>query len=185
MAEVSNRGDKSEVICVQSDAGDEPTSIYDFTVNDINGNEVSLEKYKGHVLVIVNIASDRALSTINDSELERLYQLFAETKGLRILAFPSNQFSVNGPESIEELDDYVQTLDVSFDIFETVDVNGDRAHPLWKYLQNKLKGPFCNVGRSIKWNYTKFIVDKNGQPVERIGPITNPATLIESLQKYW
>ncbi|XP_049787402.1 uncharacterized protein LOC126190855 isoform X1 [Schistocerca cancellata] len=158
------------------------TSIYEFTANDINGKEVSLEKYRGHVCIIVNVASECGYTATHYKELVELHEKYAESKGLRILAFPCNQFGHQEPGNSEEIVCFVKQRKVNFDMFEKIDVNGDNAHPLWKYLKYKQGG---TLGDFIKWNFTKFIIDKNGQPVERHSPNTNPSALVPNLEKYW
>lgn len=150
------------------------TSVYDFHADDIEGRDIALEKYRGHVLIIVNVASHCGLTTVNYKQLQQLYDKYA-TKGLRILAFPSNQFANQEPGTNEEILDFVKRFNVTFDMFAKIDVNGENAHPLWKWLQE---------GHKIKWNFTKFIVDKRGEPVERFSPETNPLDMEESLKKY-
>ncbi|RZC00577.1 phospholipid hydroperoxide glutathione peroxidase, partial [Asbolus verrucosus] len=157
-------------------------SIYEFSAKDIKGNEVSLEKYKDHVCIIVNVASQCGYTENNYAELVDLYDEYAEKKGLRILAFPCNQFAGQEPGTNEEICQFASAKNVKFDIFEKVNVNGNDAHPLWKYLKHKQGG---TLGDFIKWNFTKFIIDKNGQPVERHGPSTNPKDLVKTLAKYW
>ncbi|XP_046662185.1 probable phospholipid hydroperoxide glutathione peroxidase isoform X1 [Homalodisca vitripennis] len=158
------------------------TSVYDFRVNDSKGEEVSLAKYRGHVLVIVNVASQCGLTRDNYKELVELDEKYRESKGLRILAFPCNQFGGQEPGSNEEICTFVSKFNAKFDFFDKVDVNGDNAHPLWKFLKDKKGG---TLGSAIKWNFTKFIVDKNGQVVERFAPTTSPHKLVSSLEKYW
>lgn len=158
------------------------SSIYDFTANDIHGNPVPLSKYRGHVCIIVNVASQCGYTKNNYKELVELYDEYAESKGLRILAFPCNQFGGQEPGDAAEICSFVASKNVKFDMFEKVKVNGEDAHPLWKYLKHKQGG---TLGDFIKWNFTKFIIDKNGQPVERHGPSTNPKDLVKSLEKYW
>jgi phospholipid-hydroperoxide glutathione peroxidase len=157
-------------------------SIYEFSAKDIQGNVISLEKYKDHVCIVVNVASQCGYTKNNYAELVDLYNEYAETKGLRILAFPCNQFANEEPGSNEEICQFVASKNVKFDVFGKVSVNGNDAHPLWKYLKHKKGG---TLGDFIKWNFTKFIIDKNGQPVERYGPSTNPKDLVKSLEKYW
>ncbi|KAJ8926535.1 hypothetical protein NQ314_021089 [Rhamnusium bicolor] len=160
----------------------EAKSIYEFTANDIQGNPVSLEKYKGHVAIIVNVASQCGFTKNNYAELVEIFDKYSETKGLRILAFPCNQFGGQEPGTNADICQFMQSKSVKFDMFEKVNVNGNDAHPLWKYLKHKQGGI---LGDFIKWNFTKFIIDKNGQPVERHGPNTNPKDLVKSLEKYW
>ncbi|XP_059056212.1 juvenile hormone epoxide hydrolase-like [Achroia grisella] len=157
-------------------------TVYEFTAKNIDGKEVKLEKYKGHVLVIVNVASQCGLTDVNYEQLNQLYEKYAITKGLRILAFPCNQFNSQEPGTHREIFSFVKKRDVKFDVFEKIDVNGDNAHPLWQFLKRTQSGIF---GDFIKWNFSKFIVDKNGVPVERLGPNVNPVDLEPLLAKYW
>ncbi|XP_074028164.1 glutathione peroxidase-like [Leptinotarsa decemlineata] len=157
-------------------------SIYEFSAKDIKGNDVSLEKYRGHVCIIVNVASQCGFTKNNYAELNELYNEYSESKGLRILAFPCNQFAGEEPGDSAEICQFIQSKNVSFDVFEKVNVNGSDAHPLWNYLKFKKGGTLIDA---IKWNFTKFIIDKNGVPVERHGPSTNPKDLVKSLEKYW
>lgn len=175
-------------------------SIYDFTVKDIKGQPVSLEKYRGHVCIIVNVASQCGYTKTHYDQLVELYEQYHESKGLCILgkprvlleksclilcfikAFPCNQFGNQEPGNNEEICEFVSKKNVKFDMFDKINVNGDEADPLFKYLKHKQGGTF---GSFIKWNFTKFIIDRNGQPVERHGPNTNPKDLVKSLEKYW
>lgn len=157
-------------------------SIYEFTAKDITGEEISLEKYRGHVCIIVNVASQCGYTKNNYKELQDLYDQFSETKGLRILAFPCNQFGGQEPGNSEEIVCFARERNVKFDMFGKIDVNGGNAHPLWRYLKHKQGG---TLGDFIKWNFTKFIIDKNGQPVERHGPSTDPKDLVKNLEKYF
>ncbi|KAJ0171812.1 hypothetical protein K1T71_012575 [Dendrolimus kikuchii] len=156
-------------------------TIYDFTVTDINGREVSLEKYRGYVVLIVNVASECGLTDTNYNQLNELYEKYG-SRGLRILAFPCNQFNGQEPGSPREILEFTKNRGVRFDIFEKIDVNGENAHPLWKFLKRSQPG---TLGEFIKWNFSKFIVDKNGAPVERLGPNVNPLDLEPYLAKYW
>lgn len=157
-------------------------SIYEFSAKDITGNEVSLEKYRGHVCIIVNVASECGYTKNNYKELNELYEELGETKGLKILAFPCNQFGGQEPGDSEQIVCFAKERNVKFDMFEKIDVNGKNAHPLWNYLKHKQGG---TLGDFIKWNFTKFIIDKDGQPVERHGPSTDPKTLVQNLEKYF
>ncbi|XP_060526449.1 uncharacterized protein LOC132702055 [Cylas formicarius] len=158
------------------------SSIYDFSATDIKGNDVKLDKYKDHVCIIVNVASKCGLTKTNYEELNQLYDQYADAKGLRILAFPCNQFANEESGTNEEICEFASKRNVKFDLFEKVNVNGNDAHPLWKYLKHKQGGSLIDT---IKWNFTKFIIDKNGQPVERHSPTTSPKDLVKSLEKYW
>lgn len=157
-------------------------NIYDFTVKDIHGKEVKLEKYKGKVVIIVNLASECGLTDTNYKQLNELYEKYSTTKNLRILAFPCNQFGGQEPGTLEDILIFTKNRGVKFDLFEKVEVNGEDAHPLFKYLKQAQGG---TMGDFIKWNFSKFIVDKNGVPVERLGPNVNPIDMEPLLAKYW
>jgi len=158
------------------------TSVYAFHANDISGKNVPLERYRGHVLIVVNVASNCGLTDANYRQLQQLYDKYSEKEGLRILAFPSNQFAGQEPGTPEEILNFVKQYNVTFDMFEKVDVNGEKAHPLWKWLKTQKEGLFTNA---IKWNFTKFIVDKEGKVVERFAPSTEPLAMEEALKKYF
>lgn len=160
----------------------EASSIYDFTVNNIKGDPVSLEKYKGNVCIIVNVASQCGYATNHYKELGELYDEYGESKGLKILAFPCNQFANQEPGDAAEICSFISSKNIKFDVFEKVNVNGGDAHPLWKYLKHKQGG---TLGDFIKWNFTKFVIDRNGQPVARYGPNTSPKEMVKVLEKYW
>ncbi|EFA01369.1 Phospholipid hydroperoxide glutathione peroxidase, mitochondrial-like Protein [Tribolium castaneum] len=158
------------------------TTIYEFTAKTIEGEEISLEKYKGHVCIIVNVASKCGHTKSNYEQFVELYDKYSEEKGLRILAFPCNQFGGQEPGDSEKICEFVKARNVKFDMFEKIKVNGKDAHPLWKFLKEKLPSP---KGKDIKWNFTKFIVNDEGVPVERHASSVKPLTLLESLQKLW
>ncbi|XP_055616019.1 uncharacterized protein LOC129762060 isoform X2 [Toxorhynchites rutilus septentrionalis] len=159
-----------------------PGSVYDFSAVDIDGNMVALERYRGHVLIIVNVASKCGYTDGHYAELNQLYEEYKDTQGLRILAFPSDQFHQE-PDSNEQIKRFArEQKGAKFDLFSKIYVNGDETHPLWKYLKQRQGGTLFDA---IKWNFTKFIVDKNGQPVERHGPQTSPLQLRENLEKYF
>lgn len=146
-------------------------SIYEFTVKDTYGNDVSLEKYRGFVVLIVNIASQCGLTKSNYAKLTQLHKDYYE-KGLRILAFPCNQFGSQMPEEDgEEMVCHLKQQNADFgEVFAKINVNGNNAIPLYKYLKEKQHG-FLGMN-GIKWNFTKFLVDKAGQPVDRFAPTT-------------
>lgn len=160
----------------------EAKTIYEFTAKTLNGDEVSLDKFKGHICVIVNVASRCGHTKSNYEQFVELYDKYSESKGLRILAFPCNQFGSQEPGDSEKIREFVEKRNVKFDMFEKVFVNGKNAHPLWKYLQEKIAGP---KGKPIKWNFTKFIIDENGNVVERHESSVKPLKLIESFEKLW
>lgn len=130
----------------------------------------------------MNVASECGLTERNYKELNELYEKYATSKDLRILAFPCNQFLGQEPGSPKDILNFTKQKRVKFDIFEKVEVNGDGAHPLWKFLKRTQGGTISDL---IKWNFSKFIVDKNGVPVERLGPNVNPLDLEPYLAKYW
>lgn len=161
-------------------AGENKMSIYDFNMKNIDGKDVSLQKYKGKVLLIVNVASECGL-TYQYEGLEKLYQA-QKKKGFMILGFPSNQFSEQEPGTDKEIKFFCKSkYDVHFDMFSKIKVNGDDADPLYKYLKNE-QGGFLGFD-SIKWNFTKFLVDKNGKVVKRYAPSTNPMSIEKDIQK--
>lgn len=157
-------------------------SIYDFTAKDIAGKDVSLKKYKGHVCIIVNVASRCGHTSSNYKEFVELYDKYSKEKGLRILAFPCNQFGKQEPGDNEKICEFAKKKNAKFDMFEKIQVNGKDAHPLWKYLKTKKQGP---KGEDIDWNFTKFLIDQEGQVVERFKPSVKPLALLKDLEKIW
>ena len=155
-------------------------NIYDFNVLDIDAKEISMDKYKDKVLLIVNVASECGL-TYQYEGLEKLYQKYKK-QGFMILGFPSNQFSKQEPGTNKEIKFFCKSkYDVHFDMFSKIDVNGDNADPLYKFLKNE-KGGFLGFD-SIKWNFTKFLVDKNGKIIKRYSPSTNPVKLEQEIER--
>ena len=153
--------------------------FYDFKARKMNGQEVSMEAYKGKILVVVNTASKCGL-TPQFKELEELYQEY-KTKGVEILGFPCNQFAKQDSGSNEEIHEFCQlNYGVSFNMFEKIDVNGNNAHPLYKYLKNEAKGVF---GKGIKWNFTKFLIDANGNVIKRYAPTVSPSKIKYDIEK--
>nr|AAL55674.1 glutathione peroxidase [Hevea brasiliensis] len=150
----------------------EPKSVYDFTVKDARGNDVDLSTYKGKVLLIVNVASQCGLTNSNYTELTQLYQKYKD-QGLEILAFPCNQFGSQEPGTNEQIVEFACTrFKAEYPIFDKVDVNGNNAAPLYKFLKSSKGGIF---GDNIKWNFSKFLVDKDGNVVDRYAPTTVPS----------
>lgn len=146
-------------------------NIYDFSAGNMLGNEVSLSDFKGKVLLIVNTASKCGF-TPQFAGLEALYQKYKD-KGLEILGFPCNQFGNQDPGSNEEIKRFCEVnYGVTFPMFEKVDVNGDSAHPLFKFLKKQARG-FIGT-EAIKWNFTKFLVDRNGKVIDRYAPTDTP-----------
>lgn len=147
--------------------------IYDFKVINNKGEEISLSQYKGKVLLIVNTATGCGF-TPQYKGLEELYKKFKD-QGLEILDFPCNQFGHQAPGSDKEIDSFCTlNYETTFPRFRKIDVNGDNASPLYKWLKKEKGGIF---GNAIKWNFTKFLVDRNGKVVERYSPTTPPSKI--------
>ncbi len=150
-------------------AGRETTGLYDFEVNRIDGTPTRLEAYRGQVLLIVNVAS-KCGYTPQYEGLESLYETYRE-QGFAVLGFPSNDFGGQEPGSNEEIATYCKaTWGVQFPMFEKVEVRGEQKHPLYQFLTSRP----APVGGEIQWNFQKFLVDRNGQVVERLAPGTRP-----------
>ena len=161
-------------------AGENKMSIYDFNVVDIDANEVSLSKYKGKVLLIVNVASECGFTPQYEG-LEKLYQTYKD-KDFMVLGFPSNQFGKQEPGTNKQIKFYCQgTYDVHFDMFSKIDVNGDNTDPLYRYLKKEQGGILWMD--SIKWNFTKFLIDKNGKVIDRYSPSTKPKSIKGDIEK--
>ncbi|KAK9716567.1 hypothetical protein RND81_06G242600 [Saponaria officinalis] len=163
-----------------SEPNEIPQSIYNLTVKDAHGNDVSLSDYKGKVLLIVNVASKCGMTNSNYAELNQLYDKYKD-QGLQVLAFPCNQFGDEEPGSNTEIVDFVCTRFKSeFPIFDKIEVNGENAAPLYKYLKLGKWGIF---GDDIQWNFAKFLVDKSGQVVGRYYPTTSPLSIEYDIKK--
>ena len=155
------------------------TSFYDFSATSLQGKEVSMDGFKGKTVLVVNTASKCGL-TPQFEGLEDLYRKYKE-RGLVILGFPSNQFANQEPGDEKSIaEGCVINYGVTFPMFAKVDVNGEGAHPLFKYLRKSLGGFF---GDQIKWNFTKFLVDASGKPVKRFSPFTKPEAIDRYLSK--
>lgn len=149
-------------------------SIYSFEVDNIKGQKVSLDRYKGKVLLIVNTASQCGL-TPQYKGLQELYSHY-KSQGFEILAFPCNQFGEQEPGDASEISSFCQTnYQTTFPLFSKIDVNGENAHELYQYLKKSLPG-LLGI-ESIKWNFTKFLIDRSGQPVKRFAPTTTPESI--------
>lgn len=161
-------------------APNNPDSIYAFTVKDAKGNDVDLNIYRGKVMLIVNVASKCGMTNSNYTELNQLYEKYKD-QGLEILAFPCNQFGEEEPGSNVEISEFVCTCFRSeFPIFDKIEVNGDNASPLYKYLKLGKWGIFRD---DIQWNFAKFLVSKDGQVVHRYYPTTSPLSLEYDIKK--
>ena len=149
-------------------------SFYDFKANDINGKEVSMSSYEGKVVLIVNVASGCGFTP----QYEGLQKLYDEHKeeGLEILAFPCNQFGEQEKGDGEEIKNFCEkNYSITFPIFEKVEVNGNNAHPIFKFIKEQKKG-FMGT-ESIKWNFSKFLLNKSGEVVKRYGSLDVPENL--------
>jgi glutathione peroxidase len=161
-------------------------NVYEFSANLADGHEISLAQYAGKVLLIVNTASKCGF-TPQYVGLESLYQQYKD-RGLIVLGFPCNQFGQQEPGTDSEITRFCElNYGVSFPIFAKIDVNGPDAHPLFQYLRKVQPGIFGSLGLSalgsIKWNFTKFLVDRRGKAVERYAPSTAPAALAADIEK--
>jgi glutathione peroxidase len=155
-------------------------TVYDFTANAIDGKPVNLRQYAGKVLLIVNTASECGF-TPQYKGLEQLYRDYQD-KGLVVLGFPCNQFGKQEPGSASEISAFCErNYGVSFPLFEKIDVNGNGAHPLFQHL--KAEAPGVMGTEAIKWNFTKFLVRKDGTVFKRYAPTTEPTDLIEDIQR--
>ena len=154
-------------------------SIYDFSAKTLDGREISLGDYRDKVLLIVNTASKCGFTPQYEG-LESLHKQYG-ARGLVVLGFPCNQFGAQEPGDAAEIANFCSlTYDVSFPMFAKVDVNGDNTHPLFQFLKVAKPGLLGTEG--IKWNFTKFLVDRNGEVVERYAPATKPAELEKTIE---
>jgi glutathione peroxidase len=150
------------------------STVYDFSAKLLSGEEISLSRFKGKVLLIVNTASKCGF-TPQFAGLEKLHRAYGP-RGFAVLGFPCNQFAGQEPGSAEQIGEFCSlTYDVTFPMFAKVDVNGPAAHPLYEYLKNTKRGVLGTT--AIKWNFTKFLTDRNGAPVARFSPLTKPEDL--------
>ena len=153
-------------------------TLSDFTATTITGDEQPLESYSGKVALVVNTASQCGF-TPQFEGLEKLHREYAD-QGLVVLGFPCNQFGSQDPGSNDEIGAFCErNYGVSFPMFEKVDVNGDDAHPLFVWLRSEKSGV---LGQKIKWNFTKFLVGKDGSVVRRYGPQDAPAALAKDIE---
>lgn len=154
-------------------------SIYDYKVLDYKGDEISLDIYKGKVLLIVNTATGCGFTPQYEG-LESLYKELHD-KGFEILDFPCNQFAGQAPGTDEEIHDFCTfKYNTTFKQFKKIKVNGKEEHPLYTYLKSQKNG---TLGNRIKWNFTKFLVDRNGQVIERYAPSVRPIEIKEDILK--
>ena len=155
-------------------------SFYEFSAKDQAGNEIAMNQYQGKVVLVVNTASACGLTP----QYEGLQKLYSEYKdqGLEILAFPCNQFKQQEKGSDEEIKTFCDlNFNISFKLFSKIEVNGENAHPVYKYLKKAAPGIMGSEG--IKWNFTKFLINQNGEVVKRFAPITKPDVIVTDIQK--
>ncbi|AZS21310.1 MULTISPECIES: glutathione peroxidase [unclassified Caulobacter] len=149
-------------------------SVYDYSAKTLDGQDVSLADYRGQVLLIVNTASKCGFTPQYEG-LEALYKAYKD-RGFTVLAFPCNQFGAQEPGDAAEIANFCSlTYDVSFPVMSKIDVNGADAHPLYKFLKKEQKGVLGT--EAIKWNFTKFLIGKDGQVVDRFAPTVKPEDL--------
>jgi glutathione peroxidase len=154
-------------------------NAYQFNFSQLDGQEISLSQFKGKAILIVNTASFCGL-TYHYSGLEKLYQKYKE-RGLVIIGFPCNQFGKQEPGTAEEIKDFCNlNYNVTFLMSTKVDVNGKNAHPLFKYLKSELKG---KLNDSVKWNFTKFLIDRDGLPFKRFSSTVGPEDISSSIDE--
>jgi glutathione peroxidase len=155
------------------------STVHDFTVQSTKGEEVSLSIYKGQIMLIVNTATKCGLAP-QFKGLEKLHQQYKD-KGLAVLGFPCNQFMNQEPVSDEQMTEACEiNFGVTFPLFAKINVNGSDAHPLYKHLKKEQKGLLSS---EIKWNFTKFLVDKDGEVVKRFGPNTSPEKMEDEIKE--
>jgi glutathione peroxidase len=155
-------------------------SIYQFSAQRITGESESLERYRGNVVLIVNVASRCGL-TPQYAVLERLYRSYRDA-GLVILGFPCNQFNHQEPGDDQQIASFCSlTYDVTFPMFAKIDVNGPGAHPLYAYLRRARPGLLGS--EAIKMNFTKFLIDRTGEPVKRFSPLDVPERLVPDIER--
>ena len=155
------------------------TTAHDFTANDIDGESRPLSGYAGKALLIVNVAS-RCGFTPQYTGLEQLQREYGP-RGFEVLGFPCDQFGHQEPGDEAEIKNFCSlTYDVTFPMFAKVDVNGAAAHPLWKWLKDE-KGGFLGID-AIKWNFTKFLIDRNGNVIKRYAPADEPGSIARDIE---
>ncbi|MBN2619009.1 MAG: glutathione peroxidase [Spirochaetales bacterium] len=152
--------------------------FYDYSAKDIKGNEVSMDAYKGKSVLVVNTASKCGFTPQYDG-LEKLYQ---ENKdNLVVLGFPCDQFGHQEPGEEGAIYEFCKmNFGVTFPLFSKIEVNGNNTHPLYQYLKSELPG---TIGKNIKWNFTKFLIDPEGNPVKRFAPTDKPEKIGEYIKR--
>jgi len=161
-------------------AGEKMQTFYDFNATDIIGLDHNMTEYKGKVLLVVNVASKCGF-TPQYKGLQELYKTYQE-KDFEILAFPCNQFKEQEPGTHKEIQEFCKVnFGVTFPLFEKIDVNGENTHPLYKFLKKEERG-FLGT-ESIKWNFTKFLIDRDGNVIDRYGSTTKPKRIKSDIEK--
>ncbi|KHN73511.1 Glutathione peroxidase 1 [Toxocara canis] len=154
--------------------------VYQFTVVDADGKKVSLEKYRGKVLLIVNVASQCGLTHSNYHHMKILHDKY-KSQGFEIAAFPCNQFAGQEPDDEAHVKKFIkETFDFEPDLYAKINVNGAEEHALFTYLKHQQHGTIVDA---IKWNFTKFLVDRHGRVVQRYAPTTSPADIEEDIKE--
>ena len=155
------------------------TDVYSYVIDRLDGGTLDLADYADKVLLIVNTASECGF-TPQYSGLEELYRTYKD-RGLVVLGFPCNQFGAQEPGDAEAIGQFCEArFDVTFPLFAKIDVNGDNAHPLYAWLKHEAAGILGT--EAIKWNFTKFLVDRSGKVVHRYAPATRPDELVEAIE---
>lgn len=156
------------------------TTVFDFTAQDIAGKDVDLSQYQGKVLLIVNTASKCGF-TPQYKGLQALFEKYRE-RGLEVLGFPCNQFGHQEPGDEAAISEFCElNFGVDFPLFGKIDVNGDKAHPLYQHLKEEAPGLLGS--KAVKWNFTKFLVNRDGQVVKRYAPTDKPESLAKDIEK--
>jgi len=170
----------SILLTLTLNAGATMKHFYDFNARTITGEEVSMSDYKGKVVLVVNVASKCGFTPQYEG-LEKLYQDY-QSQGLEILGFPCNQFRKQEPGTAKEIQNFCKVnFGVTFPLFEKIDVNGEHTHPLYVFLKAQASGFLGTEG--IKWNFTKFLIDREGNVIERYGSSTKPKEIAEDIEK--
>jgi glutathione peroxidase len=156
------------------------SNFYSFSATSLQGKEINMDTFQGKTILVVNTASKCGLTPQYEG-LEKLYQDYKD-KDFVILGFPCNQFGNQEPGDEKSISEgCLINYGVSFPMFSKIEVNGDNTHPIYKYLKKQLPGI---LGSRIKWNFTKFLIDKNGKPVKRFAPTTKPEKIEGYIKKY-
>lgn len=155
-------------------------TFYDFEAHNILGNsKLDFNQFRDKVVIVVNAASYCSLTKTNYSGLSVLLDRYYN-RGLRVLMFPCNQFMGQEPDAAEQIKAFADDYDTRFVLAQKVDVNGAEAHPLWKWLKDQCPGFLVDA---VKWNFTKFLIDREGKPVARFGPNDEPATMTKKIEE--